>query len=645
MDIFGNFSKLGGDRETRKVQSKAELDFSYADVAASPVGRLESADKPISLRIFQFVIILSFIFLSARLFSIQVTKGEINQKLAEGNRIRPRILEATRGVISDRNGLWLARNKPSFSLAVCPSDLPKNKQEREKVYNSIAALIGANVSDIQMEAEKDGLSSLDEVTIKDNISHDDSLLLEQKVRGLQGVFVSKEPMREYSSGAGMAHLLGYTGIISRDDLKDHPEYYSSDKVGKTGLESTYEAYLKGVHGIEQMEVDSKGNVVKILVKEENQEPIPGDNLSLNLDFGLQTKAAEALQKGIDAAKTTTNDVVSGVAAVMDVKTGGMRALVSLPGYDNNLFSSRISNQDYRNLTSDPNLPMFNRATMGVYPPGSISKIIMASAGLAEGTITKNTSIVTPAEITIGEYVFPDWKDHSYESTNVERAIAESNNIFFYALGGGYDKIRGLGIDNIKRYWQLFGLGEPTGIDLTGEASGLLPDPVWKKKVQNLPWYLGDTYHVSIGQGDMLVTPLQMLRVTAAIANGGKLLNPQLVDQIISPEGMIVKEFGPRVEKDDILPADVIRTVQAGMRMAVTDGSARNLNDLPFSVAGKTGTAQFLNNQKTHAWFEAYAPYENPEIAIIVMVEGGGGGHEIAAPVAKEILQYYFENKQ
>ncbi len=288
--------------------------------------------------------------------------------------------------------------------------------------------------------------------------------------------------------------------------------------------------------------------------------------------------------------------------------------------------------------------MFNRATMGVYPPGSVSKIIMASAGLTEGTITKNTSMVTPAAITIGDYVFPDWKDHSYESTNVERAIAESNNVFFYSLGGGYDKIKGLGIERIKKYWQLFGLGKPTGIDLTSEASGLLPDVAWKKKVQNLPWYLGDTYHVSIGQGDLLVTPLQMLRATAVIANGGKLISPQIVNRVVGPDGKVVKTFDPRVENPSVVPADVIKTVQEGMRLTITDGSARNLSDLPFSVAGKTGTAQFLNNQKTHAWFEAYAPYENPEIAILVMVEGGGGGHEIAAPVAKEVLQYYFEHK-
>jgi penicillin-binding protein 2 len=269
---------------------------------------------------------------------------------------------------------------------------------------------------------------------------------------------------------------------------------------------------------------------------------------------------------------------------------------------------------------------------------------MASAGLQEGTIDKNTSMVTPAAILIGEYTFPDWKDHSYESTNVERAIAESNNVFFYSLGGGFDKIKGLGIDKIKKYWQLFGLGQKTGIDLPAEASGFLPDAAWKQKVKNEPWYIGDTYHVSIGQGDLLVTPLQMVRATAVVANGGKLLQPQLVKRIVDNNGNIVKTFEPIVQSSNFLDASVLKTVAEGMRMTITEGSARNLSDLPFTVAGKTGTAQFLNNEKTHAWFECFAPYENPEIAIVVLVDGGGGGHEIAAPVAKEIMSYYFANK-
>ncbi|MCX6808252.1 MAG: penicillin-binding protein 2 [Candidatus Berkelbacteria bacterium] len=644
MDIFGNFSKLKGDKEIRKIERQSEIVFSYSDLMAEPVGKIENKSAFNSIRIFKIAVMLVFCVLASKLFFLQISQGETMNAQAESHH-RPRLLTATRGLILDKNGTWLARNDPSFALAVYPSELPKNKIERQKVYAEIATFTGQSLDEIQMAAEKNGLNSLDQAIIKDNIPHDDALLLEEKVYGMSGVFVAKNAMREYLTTPGLSQILGYTGIVSQDDLSKDDSYFPSDRTGKTGLESSYEQYLRGVNGMEQVEVDSRGNVVKVLVDNTNKEPVSGDNLVLNIDAGLEAKTAEALQVGIETGKKITGQDVNGaVAAVMDVKTGGILSMVSLPSYNNNLFATKISTEDYQSLINDPNQPMFNRMTQGTYPPGSVSKIILASAGLAEGEINKNTSFVTPAAIKIGDYTFPDWKDHSYESTNVERALAESNNVFFYSLGGGFDKIPGLGIDKIKKYWQLFGLGEQTGIDLPSEASGLLPDAAWKQKVKAEPWYLGDTYHVSIGQGDMLVTPIQMLRATAAIANGGTLLQPQLVNKIVDQDGKVMKSFDPRVEKTNIVSPDVIKTVQEGMRLAVTDGSARNLGDLPVNVEGKTGTAQFENNQKTHAWFECYAPYENPQIAIIVMVEGGGEGYDVAAPVAKEILSYYFGQK-
>ena len=638
---------MTGDKETRKVQSETELDFSYADISKNPLGRVDTRENPRSLKLFQYVIVIVFLVLGAKLFTLQVANGQNNLKFAEKNSIRSRILDATRGIILDKNGVWLARNQPSYALAIYPSELPKSKTDREKIYSTLSGLISVSENDIRTVAEKNGLSSLDQVLVKENISHDDSLILEQKTKGLLGVEVAKTPVRQYQPGSGLAQILGYTGLISQSELDSHPtDYYQADRVGKTGLESEYESYLKGTHGVEQMEVDSSGNIAKVLVGGNDNEPVPGDNIVLNIDSGLQQVTATALQNGINTGKTTTGqDVTAGVAAVMDVNTGGILSLVSLPSYDDNLFATKISSADYAKLANDPTLPMFNRAVMGTYPPGSVSKIILASAGLTEGTINQNTSMVTPAAIQIGSYTFPDWKDHSYESTSVERALAESNDIFFYALGGGFQNIPGLGIDKIKKYWQLFGLGEPTGIDLPGEASGLLPDAAWKKKTTGQSWYLGDTYHASIGQGDLLVTPLQMLRDTAVIANGGKLLEPQIVNKIVSPDGTVVKSFGSRIERQDFIPASVIKTVQEGMRMTVTDGSARSIfPNYPIQVAGKTGTAQFLDNQKTHAWFECYAPYDNPQIAIIVMVEGGGEGFDVAAPVAKDIMSYYFNQK-
>jgi len=642
MDIFGNFYNLSGDNAKRVVNKKEESDFSYSDVTMEPIGKVEEKNTAFSVLGVKAFLTIIFCILVSRLFILQIVEGQSNQSLAEGNRIRPRITEASRGIITDKNGVWLARNKADFALVLYPSDLPKKKVDREEVYNKISKITSIPVQDLQKQAEENGLLSLDEVLLQENVPHDDALILEKKIAGIPGIEVAQKSAREYATTPGLSHLLGYTGKISRDDLKKKPDSFLSDRIGKTGLEAEYEDYLKGKHGIEQIEKDSKGNVVRVLVQEGNQEPVPGSNVSLYLDRGLQEATAKALDTGIGEAKKLTGDdtINAGVVAVMDVNTGGILAMVSTPYYDNNLFATKISNADYQKLINDKSNPMLNRAIAGIYPPGSISKIILASAGLSEKAIAPDTSIETPEAIKIGDYSFPDWKYHT-GTTNVERAIAESNNIFFYALGGGFDKIKGIGIDNLNKYWKLFGLGEETGIDLPGESSGFLPTPEWKKKNSGEPWYIGDTYHASIGQGDLLTTPIQMLRATAAIANGGKLLKPQLVKKISDSTGKVINEFGPRIERDNIVSQSVIKTVQEGMRRTVTDGSARNMQGLPVNVAGKTGTAQFLNNQKTHAWFECYAPYEKPEIAIISMIEGGGGGHEIAAPIAREILNYYY----
>lgn len=640
MDIFGNFGVLRGDRKKRKVAKNEEHDFSYSESALSGITRIEDHVASSSGLPAKSFLVLFFAILLIKVFFLQVVEGKDHQRLADGNRIRPRVIEAPRGLITDKDGVWLARNKADFALAFYPSDLPKDKSERSSVLGKIADASGVPLSEVTKTSEEKGNYFLDSVLLKGHLTHDEALLLEERTADLPGVFIAHRISREYAALPGISHILGYTGTVSQQDLVDHPDYFLSDWIGKTGIEKEYEKYLAGIHGVEQVEVDSRGNVVRVLVKEGSKEPVPGDDATLYIDRGLQERAASSLQEGIRKAKELTGkDVNSGVAAVMNVKTGGILAMVSLPDYDNNLFSTKISNDDYRRLINDPLEPLFNRATKGEYPPGSIIKIVMASAGLSEGTISENTSMDTPAAIQIGDYSFPDWKDHGL--TNVERAIAESNNIFFYAIGGGYDKIKGIGIDKIKEYWQKFGLGKPSGIDLPGEGSGLLPDEEWKRRVKDEPWYLGDTYHVSIGQGDLLVTPIQMLRATAAIANGGKLLRPQLVKNLIGLNGEIVKEFGPSVENDAVVSPQVAKIVAHGMRMAVTEGSARSLNSLSVQAAGKTGTAQFLNNEKTHAWFEAFAPYDNPEIAVVVLIDGGGGGNETAVPVAREILDYYF----
>jgi len=640
MDIFGNNKGLAGDKKIRKVNQRedSEYSLSVAESAQDNLGVNQRSQKNITFLKATSVII--FIVILTKLFFSQVIYGKISEDLANGNKIRPKVITAMRGVIQDSQGVWLARNVPTYDLAIYPSDLPKDKNSRSDIYKKLAEITNDSFENIKTKSESGGLFLLDQIPLMENVSHEQALLLEEKIQGLPAVFVAKRASREYKILPGISHLLGYAGKVSQEDLDDHPDYLRSDWIGKTGLESTYEEELKGNHGVEQIEVDSKGNIIRTLVDSNNREPISGNNISLYLDSELQQKTGEFLTQAFASAKELTGqEVTAGVAIVMNPNNGGILAMVSLPDYNDNLFANGISNSDYSALANDKGKPLLNRAVSGVYPPGSTIKIMMAVAGLSEKVITTATSFDTPPTIEIGEWKFPDWKDHGV--TNIFRAIAESNNIFFYSIGGGFDKIKGLGINKMKEWWQKFGLGTKSHIDLPSEANGLLPDPAWKKKITGESWYIGDTYHASIGQGDLLVTPIQMIKIVSAIANGGKLISPQLVQKVIDKDGNVVREFTPRIENAQVAAPEIIAAVQQGMRMTVTDGSGRSLADLPVSSAGKTGTAEFLNNQKTHAWFECYAPYENPQVAVIVLVEGGGGGHEIALPVAKNILQYYF----
>lgn len=640
MDIFGNPTNLKGDSHRRKVKKRSELEYNLVMEAETDHRVEEMEPKKEGFFWAKALAALLFLGLFSKLFISQVIYGKVAEDLALGNKIRPRVISSARGIITDSRGDWLARNVPTFDLSISPADLPKSKEDRYKVYRQVSEISSETFDSIKERSEANGLLVLDSVIIKENISREDSLLFEEKIAGLPGVSVTKRSSREYKTVPAISHILGYTGKISKEDLKTFPERRVSDWIGKAGLELSYENDLHGNDGLEQIEVDSRGNVDRVLVDKNNREPIAGNNLSLFLDIDLQTKTSEYLAAGMeDAKKLTGHNITSGVAIAMDPKSGGILSMVSMPFYDNNEFSKGIKNEKYQALNSDPDKPMFNRSLYGQYPPGSTIKPMMAVAGLAEGSITERTSLDTPLDIRVGDFVFPDWKDHGM--TDIETAIAESNNIFFYALGGGFDKIKGMGIGNMKKWWQRFGYGEKTGIDMPGEAAGLLPDPDWKKRVMGQSWYLGDTYHAAIGQGDLLVTPIQMVRMVSAIANGGSLLKPQIVQKITSADGQVVKEFEPKVLNPQVADPSVIKTVQQGMRKTVTAGSARSLSDLPFTSAGKTGTAQFFGNQKTHAWFECFAPYDNPQIALVIIVEGGGGGNEVAVPIAKNILSYYF----
>jgi len=432
----------------------------------------------------------------------------------------------------------------------------------------------------------------------------------------------------------MSHIMGYTGKINQDELdKFGDEYLPIDYIGKMGIEYFWENELKGQSGKKQIEVDALGKEKKILGQ---VEPKDGHNLVLSLDIEQQLKLEEILTKTLENLKLTRASAV-----VLDPNNGEILAMVSLPAYNNNAFARGISQEEYSALINHPDYPLFNRAISGEYPSGSTIKPLMAAAALQEGIITENTSFLSTGGLRIGEWFFPDWKAGGHGRTNVRKAISNSVNTFFYYIGGGYDDFRGLGVDRIVQYGKLFGLGSQLGIDLAGEADGFLPSREWKEEERGERWYVGDTYHLAIGQGDLLVTPLQVAVFTSVFANGGALYRPHFVRQILSSDDQIIRESQNDPIRKDFIDSYNIHVVREGMRQTITSGSARSLNSVPATVAGKTGTAQWSSTKENHAWFSGFAPYENPELAFAILVEEGGEGSSVAVPIAKEFLEWYF----
>lgn len=614
MSVFDQYDNLPGEKNARRVNAEFE-EYEYKTKDSSEItGKLERPFWP-----FYFLVLIIAGALIAQLLNLQISQGSFNQLLAQSNRVRTRVISSPRGIIYDSSNKPLIVNEASFVLEIYPLDLPKNDSDRQVIFQNLSQIAQIPVSEIQKAVATQNSSRADPVILKENIDRDTALLLKIKIANLSGVVVSANPIRNYMTVAGLSPIIGYVG---KGD---------NQIVGKDGLEKFYNDYLKGHDGVSEIEVDSHGREQRLI---SDLPPIPGDSLTLTINQNLEQVMAESLSREMSAVGATAGSVVA-----INPQTGAVLGMVSMPTYDNNLFAKGISNDDYQKLLSDPMKPLFNRAVSGTYPSGSTIKPFMASAGLQEGTITANTTIKDTGEISVGNYTYQDWKAHGL--VNVIGAIAQSCDVFFYSVGGGWDKIRGLGVEKIGEYLTKFGFGKPLGIDLPGEASGLVPTPEWKLAAKKEPWYLGDTYHLSIGQGDFLVTPLQLANATAAIANGGNVYKPYLVAKINDNAGNVVMQSAPQVINNNFVSADNIAIIRAGMREAVTSGTARQFNDLPVMVAAKTGTAQFGDSDKTHAWMTAFAPYNNSQIALAVIIEGGGEGYAAAGPVTHDILSWYF----
>jgi penicillin-binding protein 2 len=584
--------------------------------------------------------LISIIF--ARIGWLQIVKGDYYFNISEGNRIRIERVEAKRGIIYDRNKQPLVRNVANFLLYFVPVDLPKDETIRGRLIKDICQRLGS-VTEIEINEKLSkiklgSLEALQPLFITDNIPYEVAMQLYLESQDMPGVVLSNKSRREYNQySKTSSHILGYTGKINEDELsKFGDEYLMIDYIGKTGIEYFWENELKGKSGKKEVEVNAMGKKKKDL---SSSKPEDGHNLVLALDIEAQKKLEDVI--GLYLEKY---DKHKASAVLMDPNNGEILSLVGYPGYDNNLFAQGISQEKYDELLNAPDRPLFNRPVSGEYPSGSTIKPVISAAALQEGVINEKTSVSSVGGIWVGQWFFPDWKAGGHGTTDVRKALAQSVNTFYYYIGGGYDGFQGLGIDRIVKYGKLFGLGEQTGIDIAGEASGFLPTKEWKESTKGEAWYIGDTYHAAIGQGDVLVTPLQVALYTSVFANNGKLFRPHLVKDILDSEEHLISHVDTTQIRDNFISEKNINIIREGMRLTVTGGSAQSLQAVPVPVAGKTGTAQWSTKKDTHAWFTGFAPYEKPEVVITILIEEGGEGSSVAVPIAKEFLSWYFGDK-
>lgn len=614
---------------------------------------LEDQKKASVIFLQQRVLLLlgAFIILSLLLLFragyIQLIRGEEYSFRSETNSIVVSYDQYPRGVIFDTHGVIVAGNKPTYKVSFVTYLLPKDAVDLADWKDTITNVLGVPIDELETILQVGKRYPFLEIDIKKDISLEEKLTLEGLLANLPGILINQYIVREYPTGPHMSHILGYVGQVDQADLDDSaggsPDF--QEMVGKTGVELAWDAILRGKQGVTLYESNAKGEKISVIKQDAS---VAGNTIVLSIDNNLQEKSQLLLANSLREYNAS-----AGVVIVQQVHTGKLFALVSEPAFDNNIFVAGLDATAYAELLNDVSLPLFNRAISAEYPPGSLVKPFVGYAAINEGLITESSLLTDiPQVIEVGGAKFPDWRVSwgraPLGSITVKEAIANSSNIFFYKVGGGYEGQEGLGVRRLAGYFTDFGLGIKTGYGTFSEASGLVPDPAWKLGAKNEPWFLGDDYQMSIGQGNMLVTPLQMINAVTMLVNGGKLLQPQVVQEIRTPEGVLIEKVDSIVREEISLNEDARNGVLTGMRLAVTDGIISGLKDLEVQVAAKTGTAEFgeINEKgehETHAWIEGFAPYDNPEISFLVLLEKGGSSQN-AANVAKQLLSWYFNGQ-
>lgn len=557
-----------------------------------------------------------FLILLINLMRMQFIQYDEYKLKSERNRIRPMQLEAPRGVVFDRLGRELATNILSFDCYV----VPQTKEVLDHLFTQVSKIVNEKPSVLKARYEKGKMGRYRAVMIAEDIGKEAAIQLEELSDGLNGLFVKTKPVRTYPYEAHAAHVTGYVGAIGPEEFTKTKGlgYKRTDRMGRAGMELAYDSYVRGEHGAVQFEVDSRGRLIRVL---SIKERVQGKSMELTLDAEIQLVASEAMGQK------------RGALVLMELNRGGILALVSKPDYDPNIFvQSKKSHNAIQQVLSDGKRPLINRVVSGEFPPGSTFKPVSSIAGLRAGKVDQNSHFFCPGTFSLGGFKFACWNREGHGSQNLVEALQHSCNVFFYHLGIS------VGIDRLSKEAKLFGLGELTGIDLYGESAGLVPEKSWKERVLKQKWYAGETVNMVIGQGYLLATPLQMVRVTGAIATSGKLFTPHLVNRI---EDVYV---GPKKYEQISLQKNWVDLVRKGLSEVVqsSTGTGRLAVSNLISIAGKTGTAQ-ASGGEDHAWFIGYAPSENPQVAIAIIMEHGGHGGGVAAPIAKQVFEFMKQN--
>ena len=609
-----------------------------ADIAERDEGALNLLKKRL-LVVTALVVFFLFIIV-ARLWILQINDGDEYEKRAYGNRVRIRQLAPPRGHILDRKGKEIVTNRPSFNVVLSQED----SHDLDNVLKRLAPILDMDVSALwEKIRDASDTPKYVPVLLKEDIDWQTLAYLENHNHEFSGVRTEVQPVRVYNYEDLAANIIGYLGSISKKELEtaDREIYTGGDTVGKKGLEKEREEDLRGEKGFSYSEVDARGFEQQLL---KEVEPLPGREIRLTLDVDLQQIAESYMAAGDK----------SGAVVAMEVKTGRLLAAVSVPTIHINDFVGGISVKKWQELLDNPKHPLINKVVQATYPPGSTYKMVAALAGLATGVIDEDTVFYCPGHYRFGNRVYRCWKHSGHGPVNLLKAIGESCDVYFYQVG------QRVGVDRLAEYANKLGLGHKTGVEMEYEKEGLAPTKAWKEKYRQGKWQDGETLSVVIGQGFNLVTPLQLCVMTATLANGGKQFRPQLVEQVTDPEGKVVESFVPELVNEITGFDRYFKRIRKGMEEVVQGkhGTARSVAIEGLTIAGKTGTAQVVKlaqyrhlkeedipyKFRDHGWFTCFAPAEDPEIAVTVLVEHGLHGGSAAGPIARAVLNQYFSGR-